>query len=81
MNKQKTNLEAVNLVIMYSFNFEYQFVKKIWSGGLQDHLYNKFINLCQRKVNTQAAFMSFYTELDGTNQEKLINYILRNYKG
>jgi hypothetical protein len=75
------NLVAVNKVIMYSFNFEYKFVLKVWAGSMAQHLQSKFSNLCERKANTQSAFMYFYTELDDTNKEILVNYILKNYKG
>jgi hypothetical protein len=76
------NLVAVNKVIMYSFNFEHEFVLKVWGeGSMGQHLKSKFLNLCERKSNTQSAFMYFYTELDGTNQELLVNYILLTYRG
>ena len=87
MGTQKNNFEsefnylAVNKVIMYSFNYEHQFLENIYSSSMAKHLRSKFSNLCVRFGNSQTAFMYLYTELDYGNRKLLINHILTNFKG
>ena len=81
MKTQKNNFEVVNKVIMYSFNYEHQFLENIYSNFMAKHLRSKFSNLCIRFGNSQTAFMYLYTELDYENRKLLINHILKNYKG
>jgi hypothetical protein len=75
------NYIAVNKVIMYSFNYENQFLENIYSSSMASQLRSKFNNLCVRFGNSQTAFMYLYTELDKENRKLLINYILTNFKG
>ena len=72
MNDLNKNL--VNKVIMYGFNYENNFIAKIWSNSIANHLQSKFSSIYDRK-GASAAFFLFYTELDSTNKEILINYI------
>ena len=65
---------SVNKVIMYGFNFEHNFICKVWNGNIANHLQNKFSDIYNRK-GSNAAFFCFYTELDENNKQILINYI------
>lgn len=76
-----TDQVAVNKVIMYSFNFEHNFLLSAFKGSIANHLQSKFLNLCEIKKDSQSAFMRLYTELDNENRKVLINYILDNYEG
>ena len=78
MKKSKTILDfvAVNKVIMYSFNYEYNFIENAFGEYLVDHLRAKFSNYCKRFGNSQTAFMYLYTDLSSDNKQLLINYIL-----
>jgi hypothetical protein len=74
--QNKTNFNAVDKVIMYSFNYEYKFIENIFNDNLAKHLRSKFANYCTRFGNTQTAFMYLYTSLSSDNKQTLINYIL-----
>lgn len=78
MKKSKTirDFVAVNKVIMYSFNYEYNFIENAFDKYLSDHLRAKFSNYCKRFGNSQTAFMYLYTDLSSDNKQLLINYIL-----
>jgi len=78
MKKSKTILDfvAVDKVIMYSFNYEYNFIENAFGEYLVDHLRAKFSNYCKRFGNSQTAFMYLYTDLSSDNKQLLINYIL-----
>ena len=78
MKKSKTirDFVAVNKVIMYSFNYEYNFIENAFGEYLVDHLRAKFSNYCKRFGNSQTAFMYLYTDLSSDNKQVLINYIL-----
>ena len=80
MKKSKTiqNFVAVNKVIMYSFNYEYNFIENAFDKYLADHLRSKFSNYCKRFGNSQTAFMYLYTDLSSDNKKVLIDYILNN---
>jgi len=72
MNELNKNL--VNKVIMYGFNYEHNFIDKIWGNNIANHLQSKFSSIYNRK-GASAAFFLFYTELDNTNKDLLIDYI------
>jgi hypothetical protein len=74
--QNKTNFNAVDKVIMYSFNYEHKFIENIFDEYLAQHLRNKFSNYCTRFGNSQTAFMYLYTALSSDNKQTLINYIL-----
>ena len=74
--QNKTNFNAIDKVIMYSFNYEHKFIENIFNDSLAKHLRAKFSSYCNRFGNSQAAFMSLYTALDNDNKQILINYIL-----
>ena len=78
MQNNENNFKVVNKVIMYSFNFEYNFISNVWQNdkNLANHFKSKFDSLCNRFDNSQTAFMYLYTELSDNNKQILINYIL-----
>ena len=80
MKKKKItqNFIAIDKVIMYSFNYDYNFIENAFNGYLAEHLRSKFSNYCKRFGNSQTAFMHLYTELSSDNRQILINYILTN---
>ena len=80
MKKSKTirDFVAVNKVIMYSFNYEYNFIENAFGEYLANHLRSKFSNYCKRFGNSQTAFMYLYTDLSSDNKKVLIDYILNN---
>jgi hypothetical protein len=80
MKKKKIteNFIAVDKVIMYSFNYDYNFIENAFNGYMADHLRIKFSNYCKRLGNSQTAFMYLYTDLSSDNRQTLINYILTN---
>ena len=74
--QNKTNFNAVDKVIMYSFNYEHKFIENIFDEHLAKHFRTKFSNYCTRFGNSQTAFMYLYTSLSSDNRQTLINYIL-----
>ena len=76
----KTNFNAVDKVIMYSFNYEHKFIENIFNDNLAKHLRAKFSDYCNRFGNSQTAFMYLYTALGNDNKQTLINYILNTNK-
>lgn len=82
MRNSIDNLEAVNKVIMFGFNYPHNFISNVWDKDrpLADHLQSKFSTL-YGSVGSKAVFNCFYCQLDSTNQTILINWILSNYKG
>jgi len=74
--ENKTNFNAVDKVIMYSFNYEHKFIENIFNDNLAKHLRGKFSANCKRFGNSQTAFMYLYTSLGNDNKQTLINYIL-----
>lgn len=74
------NFNSVNLVVMFGFNFNQNFISEVWNGSLSNHLQTKF-DYCYIKHGSSGAFFVFYTQLDEGNKKLLVNYILANYKG
>lgn len=74
------NFNSVNLVFMFGFNFNQNFISEIWNGSLVNHLQSKFDD-CYALHGSIGAFFVFYTQLDEGNRKLLVNYILANYKG
>jgi hypothetical protein len=75
-----TNSKAINLVMMFGFNYSHNFISEVWNGSLAIHLQSKFDN-CYKKYGSIGVFSMFYTQLDNENREQLVNWILANYKG
>lgn len=75
------NLELINKVMMFGYNYPPNFIAKVWEDeqNLANHLQSKFSDFYQR-VGTMA-FFRWYMELDNGNREKLVNWIDNNYKG
>lgn len=72
-------IQAIQKFAFYNYNFEYNFVKKVWGEGpFADHLQGKF-NYMYDKYGAMGALLGFYAELDSSNKVKLLEYILENY--
>lgn len=78
--KTISNSKAVNLVIMFGFNYPQGFIYKVWDGDLANHLQSKF-NGHYSTYGSRAVFQMFYANLSQGNQDKLVAWILENYKG
>lgn len=92
MKNNDQTFKNCNAVLMYSFNFEQDFIKKAFSkpGGINDMsswYEQKFKQFCKDTKesgvygSTALAFMNFYAYLDNRGKNDLINYIVNNYKG
>ena len=75
-----SNIKAVNKFIFYCYNFEHDFIQKVWKDDpwLASHLDSKF-KAAYRNEGAYGAMLSFYAELDSSNKAKLLAYILENY--
>ena len=75
---ETTNSKAIDKVIMYSFNYEYNFITKAFKNdsNLANHLQAKFTNYYNKFGNGETAFLWLYTSLSGNNKQILVNYIL-----
>ena len=76
MEKQLTQLEVVNKVIMYSFNSEYKFLNLVFDSHLAKHFESKWYAYNKQYNDSQRAFMQLYTAMSDNNRKTLINYIL-----
>ena len=74
-------LRAVNTVVLYSFNFESDFIENIFDNHLKTHFRNKFNNYCKEDNNSQSAFMKLYVGMSLNNQKKVFKHIMENFKG
>lgn len=72
-------IKAINKFAFYNYNFEYNFIKKVWGEGpLADHLQSKF-NALYERYGAMGCLLAFYAELDSSNKVKLLQYIVENY--
>ena len=74
------NFEAIHKIIMFGFNYNHDFISKVWEGRMAEHLQTKF-NYYHNNHGSTAVFNVFYASLDTQNQQMLINWILANYRG
>ena len=51
---------------------------KAFDYHLIEHLRGKWLNACE-KTDSYGYVMKFYGELDGTNRQKMLKYIMENY--
>jgi len=51
---------------------------KAFPANLVEHLRGKWLNACE-KTDSYGYVMKFYGELDGTNRQKMLQYIMENY--
>ena len=72
-------IQAIQKWNFYCYNFEYNFIKKVWGDTmLAEHFQSKF-NALYEKYGAMGVMPAFYAELDSTNKVKLLEYILENY--
>ena len=70
----------VNLVIMFGFNYPSGFIAEIWEGSMANHMQAKF-SAIYHKHGSNAVMFVLYTELSQDHQNRLVQYIIDNYKG
>lgn len=51
---------------------------KAFEPYLVEHLRGKWLNACE-KTDSYGVVMKFYGELDGSNRQKMLKYIMENY--
>ena len=51
---------------------------KAFDFHLVEHLRGKWVNACE-SYGGYGAMMKFYGELDGSNRQKMLRYIMENY--
>ena len=77
---QNSEIKAINKFIFYAYNFEHNFIAKVWgTGSLGQHLSGKFQEAYSR-YGAMGALLAFYAELDRGNKVKLLTYIVDTYK-
>ena len=66
-----TDKKAINKWIFFTFNYPYRFIEQVWYDQplLMAHIRSKF----NGDVN------KLYCELDHTNADKLLTWVLENY--
>ena len=69
---QLNEKQAINKWIFFTFNYPYDFIEKCWADQplMAKHLRSKFDGDMNR----------FYCELDDTNNNQLLDWVLENYK-
>ena len=75
--KNKT-FSKCNLVLMYAFNYEYDFIEKAFPKSHNNtlHLFKKFDEFCNESDDNTLGFMRFYASLSERNKMTLVDYIL-----
>lgn len=74
---EKIQFEAVDKVILYSYNFHHRFIENIFDTRISEHLRSKFNFFCKEFNCSQRGFMYLYVQMDNENRKKLINYIIK----
>lgn len=74
------SMTAINKWVFFAFNYPYDFIERVWEGQsvLINHLKGKF-NHYYELYGSRAVMNTFYCELDGTNKQKLMAWVLDNY--
>ncbi len=84
----KKTFDNYNLVLMYAFNYEYDFIEKafprygnVGSTGIcfnTDHFLKKFNQFCDESDDNTLGFMRFYASLSHRHRQILLDYILND---
>lgn len=79
MNKE-LSMTAINKWVFFCMNYPYDFIEKVWADEkwLINHLKGKFDHYYDT-YGSRAVMNTFYCELDGTNKQKLMAWVLDNY--
>jgi len=74
----KKTFDNYNLILMYAFNYEYNFIEKAFPRETShtDHLAKKFDKFCDESDDNTLGFMRFYASLSDRYKRKLIDYIV-----
>lgn len=95
MEKINTSIVAINKFFFYAMNYpciriEYHSIDgtnkydylpdffKAFDFHMIEHLRSKWLNACER-TDSYGYIMKFYGELDGSNRQKMLTYIMENY--
>lgn len=76
----KTSLIAINKWVFFCMNYPYNFIEEVWKGEqwLVNHLKAKF-NAIYEDYGSRAVMNTFYCELDGSNKQKLMAWVMDNF--
>jgi hypothetical protein len=68
--------------VMFGYNFPPDFIGQVWQDdpSMIQHLRPKFDGF-YGKYGADAVMNRFYAELDGSNQQKLEDWVIANYRG
>lgn len=81
--KNKT-FDNYNLVLMYAFNYEYNFRQYLIEKAFPrdefntDHFVKKFNHYCDESEDDTLGFMKFYASLSDRNKMTLVDYMLND---
>lgn len=77
---KEISMVAINKWVFFCMNYPYNFIEQVWAGEtlLAEHLKGKF-NHYYDTYGSRAVMNTFYCELDGTNKQKLLSWVLDNY--
>tara|TARA_R110000751_G_scaffold292162_1_gene399458 strand:- start:6 stop:413 length:408 start_codon:yes stop_codon:yes gene_type:complete len=84
---KKETFDNYNLVLMYAFNYEYNFIEKAFPSDEDDgsrtgrsfdtdHFVKKFNQYCDESDDNTLGFMKFYASLSDRYKQILLHYIL-----
>ena len=75
VEKLEREKDAIRKYIMFTFNYPSYWIDKVFAGtGLEHHLWQKFETFGR-------DFNVFFTELDRELQNKMLTWIMENYRG
>lgn len=71
---------SIRKFVMFGQNYSHQFIAKVWSGSIAAHLQSKFDGYYDSHGST-GVMTAFFCGLSQDNQDILIEWIEKNYKG
>ncbi len=78
---ESSSKSPINKFVYFGFNYPPNFITEIWGeGSLGDHLISKFKGIYGR-VGPDGVMNRFYVELDSSNQRKLEDWVIENFRG
>ena len=81
LNEGQYDESPITKWVYWCFNFPFpqEWIPQIeWNGAGADHFMNKFKEAYQ-SAGSKGVMNRFFVELDKTNQQKLIDYVMNNY--
>ena len=78
-NLRCDNEELIHHVFWFIYNWPNDFIACVWGNNpmLHQHLNDKFDGFYSKAPNPHSALLQFYFDLDATNRNLLIDYIMR----